>query len=38
MRMEVAPYRWQSAPDSVEAWLTAVGGRLLSRYKPGADP
>lgn len=33
MRMEVAPYRWQSAPDSVEAWLTAVGGRLLSRHK-----
>lgn len=32
-RLEIAPYRWQSAPDSVERWLKAAGGRLLSRQK-----
>lgn len=33
MRIEVAPYKWQSAPDSIEAWLIAMNGCLLSRQK-----
>lgn len=33
MRIEIAPFYWRSAPDSVERWLMAVGGRLLSRQK-----
>ncbi|MCX8112263.1 MAG: DUF4349 domain-containing protein [Bacteroidia bacterium] len=32
-RMELAPYRWKGAPDSVEAWVAEYGGRLLSREK-----
>ncbi|MCX7652318.1 MAG: DUF4349 domain-containing protein [Bacteroidia bacterium] len=32
-RIEVAPKRWDGAPDSVESWAAQAGGRLLNREK-----
>lgn len=31
--LEIAPFRWKGASDSVESWIKVVGGRLLSRQK-----